>query len=127
MPYADSGAYGIYAGTTPRQTGQVLDLVRAGLGKMKAEGITVDELERAQGNMKGSLALSMEETNSRMVRLGRHELTGVPHLSLDETVAAIDAVTRADVHEVAEEVFSSPQVLGAVGPFAAADLEPFVQ
>jgi len=127
MPYADSGAYGIYVGTTPRQTAQVLDLVRAGLANMKAEGITAEELERAQGNMKGSLALSMEETNSRMVRLGRHELTGVPHLSLDETVAAIDAVTRADVHEVAEEVFSSARVLGAVGPFAAADLEQFVQ
>jgi len=127
MPYADSGAYGVYVGTTPRQTAEVLGLVRETLAKLAAEGITGDELERAQGNMKGSLALSMEETNSRMVRLGRHELTGVPHLSLDETVAAIDAVTRADVHGVAEEVFSSPQVLGAVGPFSGADLEQFVQ
>lgn len=127
MPYADSGAYGVYVGTTPRQTAEVLGLVRETLAKLTAEGITGDELERAQGNMKGSLALSMEETNSRMVRLGRHELTGVPHLSLDETVAAIDAVTRADVHGVAEEVFSSPQVLGAVGPFSAPDLEQFVQ
>ena len=127
MPYADSGAYGVYVGTTPRQTAEVLGMVRETLTKLAAEGITGDELERAQGNMKGSLALSMEETNSRMVRLGRHELTGVPHLSLDETVAAIDAVTRADVHGVAEEVFSSPQVLGAVGPFSGADLEQFVQ
>jgi len=127
MPYADSGAYGVYVGTTPRQTAEVLGLVRETLAKLAAEGITGDELERAQGNMKGSLALSMEETNSRMVRLGRHELTGMPHLSLDETVAAIDAVTRADVHGVAEEVFSSPQVLGAVGPFSGADLEQFVQ
>jgi len=127
MPYADSGAYGVYVGTTPRQTAQVLDLVREALAKLVAEGITAEELERAQGNMKGSLALSMEETNSRMVRLGRHELTGVSHLSLDETVAAIDAVARADVHGVAEEVFSSPRVLGAVGPFSSADLEQFVQ
>jgi len=127
MPYADSGAYGIYVGTTPRQTAQVLNLVAEGLAKLALEGVTPEELERAQGNMKGSLALSMEETNSRMIRLGRHELTGVPHLSLDETVAAIDAVTLADVHEVAREVFSSPRVLGAVGPFAAADLGQFVQ
>jgi predicted Zn-dependent peptidase len=127
MPYADSGAFGIYVGTTPRQTAQVLDLVREALAGLVAEGITAEELERAQGNLKGSLALSMEETNSRMIRLGRHELTGVGHLSLDETVAAIDAVTPADVHAVAEEVFSSPRVLGAVGPFGAAELEQFVQ
>lgn len=127
MPFADSGAYGIYVGTTPRQAGQVLDLVREALAKLSAEGITLEELDGAKGNMKGSLALSMEETNSRMVRLGRHELTGVSHLSLDETVAAIDGVTLADVHAVAAEVFSSPRVLGAVGPFAAGDLEQYVQ
>ncbi|MBU1864940.1 MAG: insulinase family protein, partial [Actinobacteria bacterium] len=80
----------------------------------------------AKGNMQGSLALSMEDTSSRMVGLGRHELTGVQHLSLDETVARIDAVTLDDVHEVARTVLTGPRVLGAVGPFAAADLEPYL-
>ena len=127
MPYADSGAYGIYVGTTPRQSAQVLELIRAGLAGLTEGGVTADELERAKGNMKGSLALSMEETNSRMIRLGRHELTGVRHLSLDETVAAIEGVTCEEVHEVAQEVFSSPRVLGAVGPFGVSDLEAFVR
>jgi predicted Zn-dependent peptidase len=127
MPFADSGAYGIYVGTTPRQSAQVLELIRVGLAGLAAEGVTADELERAKGNLKGSLALSMEETNSRMIRLGRHELTEVRHLSLDETVAAIEGVTRDEVHEVALEVFSSPRVLGAVGPFGVSDLEAFVQ
>ncbi len=92
-----------------------------------AEGLDGDELERAKGNMKGALALSMEETNSRMIRIGRHELTGVEHLSLDETVAAIDAVTLEDVHTVAMEVFGGPKVLGAVGPFNSIDLERYVE
>ncbi|MFH1330580.1 MAG: pitrilysin family protein [Actinomycetota bacterium] len=127
MPYADSGAYGIYAGTTPHQAAQVLELIREGLAGLSADGVTTDELERAKGNMKGSLALSMEETNSRMIRLGRHELTEVRHLSLDETVAAIEGVTLAGVHEVAQEVFSSPRVLGAVGPFRVPELEAFVR
>ena len=127
MPYADSGAYGIYVGTTPHQVAQVLELIREGLAGLSAAGVTADELERAKGNMKGSLALSMEETNSRMIRLGRHELTEVRHLSLDETVAAIEGVTLAEVHEVAQEVFSSPRVLGAVGPFQVSELEAFVR
>ena len=41
-------------------------------------------------NIKGSLALSLEDTNGRMTQLGRQELTGVEHLSVDETVALID-------------------------------------
>jgi predicted Zn-dependent peptidase len=126
MPYADSGAFGVYVGTTPHQTSQVLELVREQLAKIAAEGITVEELDRVKGFMKGSLALSMEDTNSRMVRLGRHELTGVDHLTLDETVARIDAVTLATVQEVAAEVYSGPLVMGAVGPFQPGDLERHV-
>ncbi len=126
MPYADSGAFGVYVGTTPHQTSQVLELIREQCSKVAAEGITLDELERAKGFTKGSLALSMEDTNSRMVRLGRHELTGVEHLSLDETVARIEAVTLQDVHGVAEDVLTGPFVIGAVGPFDAADLGRYV-
>jgi predicted Zn-dependent peptidase len=126
MPFADSGAYGVYVGTTPHQTSQVLELVRSELQKVVDEGIHADELERAKGHMKGSLALSMEDTNSRMVRLGRHELTGVDHLSLDEAVARIEAVTLDEVHGIAKEVYGGPLVLGGVGPFDATDLERYV-
>ncbi|WKZ82706.1 MAG: pitrilysin family protein [Acidimicrobiia bacterium] len=126
MPYADSGAFGVYVGTTPHQTSQVLDLVREQLAKAAAEGVTLEELERAKGYMKGSMALSLEDTNSRMVRLGRHELTGVEHLTFDEIAARIDSVTLQDVHDVAAEVLSGPLVLGAVGPFDAVDMERHV-
>jgi predicted Zn-dependent peptidase len=126
MPYADSGAFGVYVGTTPHQAPLVLDIIRAELTKAVDEGLTAEELERAKGHTKGSLALSMEDTNSRMVRLGRHELTGVDHLSLDEAVARIEAVSLDEVHAVAKDVFSGPFVLGGVGPFDATDLERFV-
>ena len=126
MPYTESGAYGVYVGTTPHQASRVLEIVRGELAQVVDAGITDAELERAKGNLKGSLALSMEDTNSRMVRLGRHELTGVEHLTLDETVARIESVTQADVHAVAKALFGGPHVLGAVGPFEASALERHV-
>jgi predicted Zn-dependent peptidase len=61
-----------------------------------------------------------------MSRLGREELTGVEHMSVDEVLARIDAVTVDETIEVARQVYSGPYVLGAVGPFDAADLEEFV-
>ena len=61
-----------------------------------------------------------------MVRLGRHELTGVEHLTLDETVARIDGVTLDEVHAVAADLYEGPFVIGAVGPFEAGDLEQYV-
>ena len=64
-----------------------MNVIRDELAKVVAEGVTADELERAKGSMRGGLALSMEDPNSRMVRLGRDEMTGMPHLSVDARLA----------------------------------------
>ncbi len=126
MPFLETGGVAVYAGTTPSQAPEVLKLIRAELDKMMESGPTPDELARAKGNIEGSLALSLEDSNSRMSRLGREELTGVEHLSVDEVLARIEAVTVEDTVDVARTVYSGPYVLGAVGPFDAADLEEFV-
>ena len=126
MPFADVGAWAVYAGTTPGQTPTVLGLVREELTKMAADGVRSDELKRAQGNLRGSLALALEDPNSRMVRLGRQELTGGEHISVDERIARVNAVTEADVQLVAEQMLRGPYVMGAVGPFESADLEEFI-
>ncbi len=126
MPFLETGGVAVYAGTTPSQAPEVLKLVRAEMDKMMETGPTPDELARAKGNVEGSLALSLEDSNSRMSRLGREELTGIAHLSVDEVLARIDAVTVEEAIEVARAVYSGPYVLGAVGPFEADDLEEFV-
>ncbi len=126
MAHADAGAWGVYVGTTPAQANTALELIGAEIDKVVEEGITAEELERAKGAMRGGLALSLEDANSRMVRLGRDELTGAPHYSVDERLAQVDAVTLDDIHTVAVEVMTGPLVIGAVGPFAEGDLDPFV-
>lgn len=125
--YADAGAWGVYAATTPAKAGQVLDLVEEEVDAVVARGITRAELERAKGSMAGSLALAMEDANSRMVRLGRDELIGAPHLSVDERIALLEAVTLEDVQRVAEEVLTGPRVIGAVGPFEADELNRYLR
>jgi predicted Zn-dependent peptidase len=125
-PYADAGAWGVYAGTTPSQARAVLDLIRIEINELIVGGVTVDELERAKGNMRGSMALALEDPNSRMIRLGRDELTGMEHLSVDEKLKRIEAVTVSEVQEVAETVLSGPKVIGAVGPFEDVEFEEFL-
>lgn len=124
--YADAGAWGVYAGTTPDQAGTVLELVNAELDKIVSDGITQEEYERARGAMRGGLALAMEDANSRMVRLGRDEMIGAPHLSVDERLAKVEAVTRDDIVEIASTLFTGPKVLGVVGPFDGPELEQYL-
>jgi len=126
MPFLETGASATYVGTTPSQAPEVLKLIRSELDKMVSKGLTDEELQRAKGHVKGSLALSLEDSNSRMTRLGRNELTGIGHLSVDEVVERIEAVTAQDAIEVAADLYKGPFVLGAVGPFDEDELESFV-
>ena len=126
-PFADSGASAVYVGTTPDQTAEVLKLVRAEFEKIMDEGITDEELERARGHVQGALALSLEDADGRMNRLGRNEITGLEHFSVDEIVDKVDAVTNEDVIEVARAAYAGPYVLGVTGPFDAEDLEEHVR
>jgi predicted Zn-dependent peptidase len=126
MGFLEAGAVGVYVGTTPTQAPEVLELVRSEFAKIIGKGITDDELQRAKGFVKGSLVLSLEDSSSRMNRLGRNEITGLEHLSIDEVVSYVDAVELDDVQEIGAALYAGPFVLGAVGPFDVADLEEFV-
>jgi predicted Zn-dependent peptidase len=127
LSYADNGAWGVHVGTTPFQTDTALNVIRAELAKVVEEGITPEELERAKGSMRGGLALALEDANSRMVRLGRDELAGMPHLSVDERLAKLDGVDLDMVRSVAGDVYgASTRVIGAVGPFHEGDLDKYL-
>jgi len=126
LPFQETGATAIYVGTTPSKADEVLKLIRAELDKLMEHGISEAELERAKGHVQGSLALSNEDANSRMNRLGRDEITGIEHLDVDETVERIGQVTREDVVAVAKAAYGGPYVLGAVGPFDDDDLAEYV-
>ncbi|MYK56267.1 MAG: insulinase family protein [Acidimicrobiia bacterium] len=124
--YADSGVWGIYVGTTPRQTAEVMELIDRQLSRIMDEGITDAELEKARGAARGALAMAMEDSQSRMVHLGRDEICGLEHYSMDERLGRILAVERSDVTEVARQLFSGPKTLGVVGPFAESDVAGYV-
>jgi predicted Zn-dependent peptidase len=126
MAYADAGAWGVYIGTTPNQVDTVMNVIREELAKVVDEGISAEELERAKGSMRGGLALALEDPNSRMVRLGRDELVGMPHLSVDERLAKLEAVTLEDVQSIAGDLFTGQRMIGAVGPFAEDELDQYL-
>jgi predicted Zn-dependent peptidase len=115
--YADLGTFGVYAGCLPAKVEQVLDICRDELQKVADHGITDDELARGMGQLRGSLVLGLEDTGSRMSRLGKSELVYGELLSVDEILDRISAVTLDDVRDIAAEVLSAKQTLAVIGPF----------
>jgi predicted Zn-dependent peptidase len=115
--YSDSGYFGLYAGCTPARTDEVIALMVAELEKVAEQGIDDEELARGAGQLRGGLVLGMEDTGSRMTRLGKAELLYGEYVGLDESLARIDAVTAEEVRAVAADLASRPRSLAVVGPF----------
>src|ERR687896_595456 len=112
--YVDSGQVAVYVGTRPDNVSEAMDVIGTELQRLLQDGIAEEELERARENVKGRTVLSMESTLARMNRLGSSLLMGVPLLTLDEVLAAFDAVTLDDLAALARELWQ-PEQLSAAG------------
>jgi predicted Zn-dependent peptidase len=113
--YSDAGLFGIYAGCSPAKIGQVADLMLAEFSELARTGVSAEELRRANGQLSGASALALEDSDTRMSRLGRAELTMGEYVDLDESLRRLDLVTADGVRELAEELVSRPLSVAAVG------------
>ncbi|MGE5837019.1 MAG: M16 family metallopeptidase, partial [Acidobacteriota bacterium] len=99
------------------KVGEVVDLTLAELRTLRDTPVPAEELTRAKDHLKGSLMLSLENTSSRMSQLARHEIYFGRSFTLDELLAAIDAVSAADVQRVAGDLFKDGNLVATmVGP-----------
>lgn len=112
----DCGLFTIYAGTSPDQTNEVIEVISQVLDAIREEGITSAELSKAKEQLKGSLLMGLESTGSRMTRLGKNEMLTGEHISLDELVERIESVTLEDTRLAAQAIFSGPSSLALISP-----------
>jgi predicted Zn-dependent peptidase len=115
--YADAGCFSVYAGCAPERLDEVATVVRAVLAEVAADGLTPAEVTRAQGNLRGGLVLGLEDTPSRMNRIGRSELDHGRQRTITESLDRIAEVTPEQVAELARELLSAPLTAAVVGPF----------
>jgi predicted Zn-dependent peptidase len=115
--YSDAGMITVYAGCAHEKVHEVIDLTLLELRELRETLVPPDELRRAKDHLKGSLMLSLENTSSRMAHLARQELYFGRHVTLDETLRDIEAVTSEDVQRIAVDLFrDSGLVATVVGP-----------
>jgi predicted Zn-dependent peptidase len=115
--YSDAGYFGLYAGCAPEHTDEVLALLEGELTRLAADGPTEEELARGHGQVAGGLVLGLEDSSSRMSRLGRAELVHGRFLGMEAVLDRIRSVSADDVRALAADLASRPRSLAAVGPF----------
>ena len=119
--YADVGSFSVYAGCQPDHLGQVSKLIGQELALVAESGLPTAELTRVKGQLTGSLVLSLEDTESRMSRIGKTVLVRKDFRTIEDELAAIAAVTAEDVGALAKRLLSRPLSAAVVGPYAAPD------
>ncbi len=117
LSFQGAGALAVYAGTSPANAGQVLDLVHAEFERVAAEGITEPELDAARGHIRGAMSLGLEDSGARMSRIGHGQTVHGRVLTLDEVYERLAALTLGQVNDVARRWLSRPRSVACVGPF----------
>ena len=119
--YADVGSFSVYAGCQPDHLGEVAKLIGQELALVAESGLAPSELARVKGQLAGSLVLALEDTESRMSRIGKTILVRKEFRSIEDELAAIRSVTAADVGALAKRLLSQRMSAAVVGPYAAHD------
>jgi predicted Zn-dependent peptidase len=121
--YAGTGSFSVYAGCSPKRVPEVLRLVRAELAAVAAAGLTAEEVARGRGQLQGGMVLGLEDTGSRMSRLGKSELSYGEYLPVREVLDRLNAVDTEQVRAIAGDLLTRDTCLAVVGPYRDRDLD----
>jgi predicted Zn-dependent peptidase len=108
--FEDLGVFSIYAGCSPDKILEVVDLSIAELKKIKREGVSIEELNLAKEQTVASVLLGLEDSSVRAANLAQMEITHGRQISVEETLAKVEAVTIEEIREIAREFFRTENI-----------------
>jgi predicted Zn-dependent peptidase len=114
VDYADAGALEISAGVDPSGLRDALAAILAELARLRDEPVPAAELDKARRYLSGGLELRMDETRHLASWIGGQEALHDRVLTLEDALAAIDAVDAAGIARLAGELFVDDRLRMAV-------------
>ena len=120
--YTDVGSLHSQAGVDINRIDEAVTTIVDELKRIVDEEVPADELEKAKNFAKGRFVLQLENPQGLILFGLRREVLEGAAIEPDQVLAAIDAVTAADVQRVAQEVVGSNALrLALIGPFDDAE------
>ena len=114
--YTDAGVFQIYAGTSPEQLDEVLELSLAEMRRVLREPVGEEELRLVKDQAVSSILLGLESTSARAGTLARQEIVHGRRISPEQVIERIERVTPEDMLRVAAEFFRTDALaVGALG------------
>ncbi|MCV7332034.1 M16 family metallopeptidase [Mycobacterium cookii] len=117
--FSDTGALSVYAACLPERFAEVARVTADVLQDVARDGIAESECRIAKGSLRGGLVLGLEDSSSRMNRIGRGELNYAEHRSIDRTLQELDEVTLDEVNAVARRLLGKTYGAAVLGPYSS--------
>jgi len=108
--FEDCGMFMVSAGTSPTQTLDVIDITIAEMREIAANGVTAEELDLAKQQTRASVLLSLEDSAARAASLAQSEMLHGRQITVEESLANVDAVTLKDLHALAKKYFRTEKI-----------------
>lgn len=122
--YQDCGMFSVFAGTSPDQVKEVVDLSIAEMREVVKNGVTQDELDLAKQQTTASILLGLEDSAARAATLAQSEMIHGRQIPLDETLENLNAVTTEDLQDIATEFFRTENIaFAALGDLKALKID----
>jgi predicted Zn-dependent peptidase len=115
--FVDTGMFGAYAGVSPVNIKQSVQLILKEISKIKEMRVDSSELHYAKEFTKGNLMMASESNDNQMIRMAQNETHFGRYIPLEEIIHNIDAVTEDDILHLAEGLFQDNRfALTLLGP-----------
>ncbi|HTH51107.1 MAG TPA: pitrilysin family protein [Pyrinomonadaceae bacterium] len=122
--YDNVGVFSVFAATSPEQVREVVEISVEEMRNVIRDGVTPDELDLAKAQARTSVLLSLEDSASRAAALAQAEMVHGRQISVEETLAGIEAVTLEECQTLAREFFRTESVMfAAMGDLAELAVE----
>jgi predicted Zn-dependent peptidase len=116
--YTDTGTLFAQGGVDLNRIDEAVATIVGEFGRIAAEPLEADELEKARNFAKGRLVLSLEDPKGMILFGLRDEVLEGQLREPDDVLAGLDAVTLEDVQRVAQDVIRGERLnLALIGPF----------
>jgi predicted Zn-dependent peptidase len=114
--FLNSGSFAVYAGVDPGKAETTLTAILEELAGLK-QGVAPDEVTRAKELSKGRLYLRLEDSRNVALWYGSQEMLLEQVLSPEDVVSIVEAITRDDLRDAAQEMLTDSGLnLAITGP-----------
>lgn len=115
LDFSNAGILRIVAGTTPQQLRELLQVIAAEIKKLITGSVSETELKRAKTQMKADLLQMLENPSSLAGWIAWQALQMQRIIPMDEAIDRIEAITAADLQQMAQKVFTSAPTYALLG------------